>query len=110
MKYMSKLFFVLYVFAPLIAIPYWAYSNNNWYLLFAIAFSYFGSYSAFSPRIKSFIFIFQMLCVGVWIGEGFSIHQYITFFFLCSLWGYLTAKIAEEYDKQKTKKFLRSQQ
>jgi hypothetical protein len=101
MKYMSKLFFVLYVFAPLIAIPYWAYSNANWYLLFGIAFSYFGSYSASSPRLKSYIFLFTIISLGVWIGEGFSIHQYITFFFFCSLWGYLTAKIAEEYDQLK---------
>ena len=110
MKYMFNLFVILYAFAPLVAIPYWAYSNDNWYLLFGIAFSYFGSYSAFSPRLKSFIFIFTILSLGVWIGEGFSIHQYITFFFFCSLWGYLTAKIAEEYDQQKTKDILRSQQ
>jgi hypothetical protein len=88
------------MFIPLFAVPYWAYSNDNWYLLFGIPFSYFGSYTSFSPRLKSFIFLFTILCIGVWIKTGFNIHQYITFFFFCSLWGYLIAKIAEAYDQQ----------
>ena len=100
MRAMFKLFAFLYMFAPLIAVPYWAYSNDNWYLLFGILFSYFGSYTSFSPRLKYFIFLFAILCIGVWIGTGFSVHQYITFFFFCSLWGYLIARIAEEYDQQ----------
>lgn len=100
MKFMFKFFRFLYMIAPLVAIPYWAYSNDNWYLLFGIPFSYFGSYSSYTPRLKSFIFLFTIVCIGVWIGIGFSIHQYITFFFFCSLWGYLIAKIAEEYDQQ----------
>lgn len=100
MRAMFKIFAFLYMFAPLIAIPSWAYSNDNWYLLFGILFSYFGSYSSFSPRLKSFIFLFTILCIGVWIKTGFNIHHYITFFFFCSLWGYLIAKIAEAYDQQ----------
>lgn len=99
MKSMFKLFAFLYMFAPLIIVPYWAYSNDNWYFLFGIAFSYAGSYSSFAPRLKSFIFLFALLSIGVWLKTGFSIHQYITFFFFCSLWGYLTAKIAEEYNQ-----------
>jgi len=98
------------MFTPLIAVPYWAYSNDNWYLLFGIPFSCFGSYTSFSPRLKSFIFLFTILCIGVWIATGFSIHQYITFFFFCSLWGYLIAKIAEEYDQQSKKGTLNNDQ
>ena len=97
---MFKLFAFLYMIAPLLVIPYWAYFNDNWYLLFGIPFSYLGSYSSFSPRLKSFIFLFTIVCIGVWIGTGFSIHQYITFFFFCSLWGYLITQIAEEYDQE----------
>jgi hypothetical protein len=100
MKGMFKLFAFLYMIIPLIVIPYWAYANANWYLLFGILFSYFGSYTSFSPRLKGFTPLFLLLCIGVWIGKGFSIHQYITFFFFCSLWGYIMAKIAEEYDQQ----------
>lgn len=110
MRTMFKWFAFLYMFAPLIAVPYWAYSNDNWYLLFGIPFSYFGSYTSFSPRLRSFIFLFTILCIGVWIATGFSIHQYITFFFFCSLWGYLIAKIAEEYDQQSKKGTLNNDQ
>jgi hypothetical protein len=85
---------------PLLFVPYWAYSNDNWYLLFGILFSWFASYTTFSPRLRSFIFLFTMLCVGVWFKTGFSIHQYITFFFFCSLGGYLLAQIAEQYDQE----------
>jgi hypothetical protein len=88
------------MFAPLIAVPCWAYSNDNWYLLFGIPFSYFGSYTSFSPRLRSFILLFTILCIGIWIKTGFSVHQYITLFFFCSLWGYLMARIAEKYDQQ----------
>jgi hypothetical protein len=98
MKKMLNFFAFLYMVFPLIVIPVWAYLNKSWFLLLGIAFSYLGSYSALSPRFKSLIFIFTMLSVGVWIGEGFSIHQYFTFFFFCSLWGYLIFKITDEYD------------
>lgn len=100
LRILFKLVVFLYMFAPLIAVPYWAYSNYNCYLLFGIPFSYLGSYTSFSPRLKSFIFLFTMFSIGGWIKTGFNIHQYITFFFICSLWGYVIAKIAEGYDQQ----------
>jgi len=97
---MFKLFAFLYMFAPLVAVPYFAYLNDNWYFLFGIPFSYLGSYTSFSSRLKSFIFLFTILCIGIWIIIGFNIHQYPIFFFFCSLWGYIIAKIAEEYDQK----------
>ncbi len=103
MKLLFKIFAFLYMIVPLLVVSYWAYSNENWYLLFGIPFSFFGSYSSFKPRYKSIIFPFTIICVVYWIIAGFSIHQYITFFFFCSLWGYIIAKIADEYD-QKSKK------
>lgn len=100
MKFMFNLFAMLYMVAPLIIVPYWAYSNDNWYLLFGILFSWFASFTSVSRKLKSFIFLFTMLCIGSWLRSGFSIHQYITFFFFCSLGGYLFAQIAEEYDQE----------
>lgn len=100
LKFMFNLFAFLYIVAPLIVVPYWSYSNNNWYLLFGILFSWFASYTTFQPRLRSFILLFAMFCLGVWIRTGFSIHQYITFFFFCSLGGYLFAQIAEQYDQE----------
>lgn len=99
MKFMFNLFAFLYMAAPLIIVPYWAYLNDNCYLLFGILFSWFASYTTFSPRLRGFIFLFTMLCLGFWLMIGFSIHQYITFFFFCSLGGYLFAQIAEQYDQ-----------
>lgn len=98
MTFMFNLFAFLYIVAPLIVIPYWAYSNSNGYLLFGILFSWFSSYTSFQRRQK-ILFLFQIICIGFWIKSGFSIHQYITFFFFCSLWGYLSAQIAEGYDQ-----------
>jgi hypothetical protein len=40
-------------------------------------------------------FSVSVLCIGVWFGNGFSFHQYITFFFFCSLSGYLFFGLAE---------------
>gem|GEM_PF-2280798 len=100
MKVMFKIFVFLYMVVPLIVIPYWAYTNDNWYLLFGILFSYFASYTSFSKRLRGFIFLFLMLCIGFWIKSGFSINQYLTFFFFCSLWGYIMTQIAEQYDQQ----------
>lgn len=103
MRIMFNLFAFLYMVAPLIVVPYWAYSNSNGYLLFGILFSWFASFTTFKPKLKKFIIIFTMLCIGFWLKSGFSIHQYITFFFFCSLGGYLFAQIAEEYNQQLNK-------
>lgn len=103
MKFMFNLFAFLYIVSPLIVIPYWAYLNDNWYLLLGILFSWFASYTTFSPKFKGFIFLYTFLCIGIWVKISFSIHQYITFFFFCSLGGYLFAKIAEEYSQESKK-------
>jgi hypothetical protein len=95
------------MFTPLIAVPFWAYSNADWFLLIGIPFAYFGSYSTFSLSLKNFIFLFAFLCIVVWIAWGFSIDQYITSFFFCSLWGYLTALVAQEYEQKKNRRALK---
>lgn len=100
MRMMFNLFALLYMAGPLIFVPYWSYTNSNGYLLIGIFFSWFASFTTFKPKLKKFIFIFTILCIGYWLKSGFNIHQYITFFFFCSLSGYIFAQIAEEYNKQ----------
>jgi hypothetical protein len=84
---------MLYTVAPLILIPLWAYYESNWVLLAGIAVSYLASFSA--ARQSKIIFLFTLLCIGYWIRSGFHIHDYITFFFFCALWGYMVFQMAE---------------
>lgn len=92
-KAIFNLFVLLYIVGPLILIPLWAYRERNAWLLIGIPISYLGSFSAaFNSKL---IFLFLMLCIGVWFKAGFSFHQYITFFFFCALFGYLFFQLAE---------------
>jgi hypothetical protein len=92
-KAIFNIFVLLYTLAPLILIPIWAYYERNAWLLVGIPVSYLASYSAAAH--SKLIFLFLMLCIGVWLKTGFSFHQYITFFFFCSACGYLFFELAE---------------
>ena len=92
-KAIFNIFVLLYMFAPLILVPIWAYHERNAWLLIGIPVSYLASYSAAAH--SKLIFLFFMLCSGVWLKAGFSFHQYITFFFFYSLWGYMCFLWAE---------------
>jgi hypothetical protein len=92
LKAIFGIFVLLYSLAPLILVPIWAYHERNAWLLVGIPVSYIASYSA--AVNSKLVFLFLMLCVGVWLWNGFSFHQYITFFFFCSLWGYLFYQFA----------------
>jgi hypothetical protein len=98
MKLMFGLFAFLYMVSPLVVVPTFAYLEGNYYLLLGILFSYFASYTAISGQLKGFIYLFLLLSIGFWLSSGFSVYQYITFFFFCSLGGYLLAAIADAYD------------
>jgi len=97
-KAIFNIFVVFYTIAPLILIPIWAYHERNAWLLVGIPVSYIASYSAAAH--SKLIFLFLMLCIGVWLKAGFSFHQYITFFFFCSLWGYLFFQLAESMQNE----------
>ena len=97
-KAIFSIFVLLYTIAPLILIPLLAYHERNAWLLLGIPVSYIASYSAAAH--SKLIFLFLMLCIGVWLKSGFSFHQYITFFFFCSLWGYLFFQLAESTQTQ----------
>jgi len=92
-KAIFNTFVLLYMFAPLILVPIWSYHERNAWLLIGIPVSYIASYSAAAH--SKLIFLFLMLCIGVWFKAGFSFHQYITFFFFCAAWGYLFFQLAE---------------
>lgn len=97
MKLLFRFFTIMYIAAPAAVVPFFAYRIGNYYLLLGIAFSYFASFTAISGRLKGFTPLFLLLCIGFWLSQGFSIYQYVTFFFFCSLGGYLLAGIADAY-------------
>jgi hypothetical protein len=84
---------LLYMIAPPVLISTWALYEHNWWLLLGILVSYAASYSAAIG--SKIIFLLHCICIGAWVKSGFSIHQHITFFFFCSLWGYMLFKMAE---------------
>lgn len=88
------IFTLLYMLAPLVVIPVWAYYVGTWWLLLGIPVTYFAVFLAASK--SKLIYLFTCLCIGVWFKLGFSIHQYITFHFLCATWGHIFFACAEE--------------
>ncbi len=94
---MFPLFFLIYAIGPLIFVPYIAFRNNNWYILIGVAFCYFGVLlAAWRPK---WFYPFPIFCIGFWIANGFSIHQYVTLFFFCMLGCFMFYQMAEQYDQ-----------
>jgi hypothetical protein len=87
-----------YAVLPIVVVPVWAWYYRDWWLLLGVPAAYAGSFSA-TWRSK-LIYVFFCLCVGVWLRNGFSTHQFITFFFFWSLWGYMLFLIAEHAQEQ----------
>jgi len=97
-KTFFNIFGLLYMVAPPVFLSLIAYHYHDWRLLGGIFISFFASYSA-ANRLRIFptlFFLFLCLCMGVWLRLGFSVHQYITVYFLSALWGYMLFKIADE--------------
>jgi vacuolar-type H+-ATPase subunit I/STV1 len=92
---LSFAFYILFAAGTFVAIPIWSYQQQNWWLLFGILFSLIGMIS--SGGITGLL---TCLCIGVWIKQGFSIHQYITFFYFCLLWGQIMSHIGLAYHNQ----------
>ena len=88
-KTFFTIFVLLYMVAPPILLSLLAYHYYDWRLLPGILISYFATFSA-ANHLKMFstlFFLFLCVCVPVWLRLGFSIHQYITIYFLSAVWG-----------------------
>lgn len=99
-----NLLVMAYLILPIIVIPILCFELGNWWLLFGIIFSELFSHFAAWKGAKTLgrwkgnlIYYFGLLCIGFWFKMGFDIHQYITFFFFCSLWGYTSFRVAENF-------------
>jgi len=96
MNALHLFFAFLYGWAPLLLVPFLAYHFDNWWLLFGILFSYAGGSGSLAIWFTVFI-------IGFWIKSGFDIHQYITFYYFCSLWGCLMFHWSQAYDAERRK-------
>ena len=96
MKAMKIFFILLYTIAPLVILPYFAYREENGYILFGIVFAYLAVIIA---AYKSPLFyIITLFCIAFWIIRGFNIHQYITLFLFCMLTDFLFFKCADYFE------------
>jgi tetratricopeptide (TPR) repeat protein len=82
-----------YMYGPLILIPIIAYKDHNWYLLFGILFSYWGTYIAFSKKNGILIIPIILLC-WFWFNHGFHLNDYGIFFCLSFIFGHIFCGIA----------------
>jgi hypothetical protein len=92
LRILSFISYLIFYAGTFLVIPYLSYQNGNWWLLIGSLVSLSGMIA--SPSIVG---LYACLCIGVWIGQGFSFYQYVTFFFFCLLWGSITSHIGYAY-------------
>ncbi|MDP4282847.1 MAG: hypothetical protein Q8891_00355 [Bacteroidota bacterium] len=96
-------FFMLgYMYGPLILIPITAYEYHNWYLLFGILFSYWGTYIAFSRKRGVLIIPIILLC-WFWFKYGFHLDDYGILFCLSFIAGHIFCGIAIQTETEYAK-------
>jgi hypothetical protein len=84
---------LLYVVAPSIIIPLWAYHEKNWWLLAGVVIASLISPQLAQRKGHSIGGLFLLVCLTFWFSKG--IHNYYTFFSLCALWGYMFFQMTE---------------
>jgi len=94
---------MLYLIAPLLLVPVWAYHERNWWLLFGIGASWAAT--AVTANLASVISAGKTAgsslllgCIVLWLSAG--IHNPFTFFALCALWGCVLFQIAESCQQE----------
>lgn len=84
----------LYQLLPLLVIPFWAYHEQNWWLLIGIPIASLIAPLLFQlSRRLSVVGLLLLVCLISWFSIG--IHNYFTFFLLCAFWGLLFYQIAD---------------
>jgi hypothetical protein len=84
----------MYQLVPLLVIPFWAYHEQNWWLLIGIPIASLIAPLLFRRSRKASVGGLVLLVFLIsWISVGF--HNYFTFFLLCAFWGLLFYQIAD---------------
>ena len=84
---------MLYLVAPLVTVPVWAYHEGNWWLLAGVVIASLISPQLAQRRGHSIGALFLLACLVFWFSKG--IHNYYTFFSLCAVWGYMFFQMAD---------------
>ncbi len=93
-KSMFSFFAALYLAAPLLIIPFWAYHERNWWLLIGIPIASFIAPQLFALRQRfSSGALLLVACIVFWVIKG--LHSDFTFFLLCSMWGCFFFQLAD---------------
>ncbi len=93
---------LLYMVAPVVFVPLWAWHEHSWWLLAGIPASVIGtqiaSYACHRGKEYSIAAFFLIATIITWLRGG--IHSYYTFFTLCALWGMVLFIIAENAERE----------
>ena len=96
--------FLLYLVAPILLIPLWAYHERNWWLLFGIIIA-----SLIAPQLAQLRGSFMgglLLLASLILLFTKGIHNYFTFYCLCALWSYFFFQLAEAVQIEHAKRAL----
>jgi hypothetical protein len=85
--------FFLYLLAPILVIPLWAYHERNWWLLLGIIVACLIAPQLAQRKGSTVGGILLLASIVLFFTKG--IHNYFTFFSLCALWSYCFFQIAE---------------
>ena len=92
-KVIFNILAILYLVAPLLIIPLWAYRESNWWLLIGIAIASLISPQLAQRKGHTIGTLLLLACLALWFREG--VHNLWTFFSLCALWGYTLFQMAD---------------
>lgn len=102
LKVYHTLSVIITVATPLIIVPFIAYKFGNWWLLFGLLAVLLGQFlGVLKKGGYSVIALATLFCIGLWMRNGFSLHQYVTFFYFCLLFGFISFGTMNEYQKRK---------
>lgn len=101
-KFICNFFIYAYQIFPLILVAFIAYKYNNWYLLFGILISYFSTFLT-SRNIKALWMAPFLFFIWYWYKHGFHLKDYLTFFYLCDVWGGFFYMMATGCEKEYAK-------
>jgi|GEM_PF-4207471 len=100
-----RLLLFLYIIAPLILIPYWAYLNGSILMLFGTITWFLGGW-LFLTELGLFILISGLFMIFYFIGFGqaFSFHDDLLTIYLSMAAGYLGARLLGQLKEKERRK------
>ena len=91
-------FLLIYILVPILIIPLFVFKTGKWFALFGILFYFTG---LIISRFKQWIFlpIPLFFCFWYWYTYGFSLTDYVAFYFACLVSGTVFYEVKESYYK-----------